>query len=268
LNRDISPMLKGWDYDSSRVTARWVKGEDGRTKIQLRLDLGLFQMEVEGRPDGQMPRGYPSLLDYYATLEKTSTRQAFPKLGEMECSELQQEAVQYYYRYISLYALRHYEGVIRDTRHNLRILELVERHARDEDIVWDFVQYYPYVRMMNARATAEQFTEGDRDEYEMAIAAIEDAISDVRDFWGRYSDPEWDADLSSEEEETLLELLFELKENRPRSRAERIREDMARAIAVENYEKAASLRDALTRLDNKNRKPARTREKRDRHISS
>lgn len=268
LNKDISSMLKGWEYDPSRVTARWIKGEDGKTKIQLRLDLGLFQMEVEGRPDGRMPRGYPSLLDYYTTLEKTSMGRPVPKLGDMECGELQQEAVQYYYRYLSLYALRHYEGVIRDTRHNLRVMELVERHAEDEDLVWDFQQFYPYVRMMNAKATAEQFTEGGRNEYDMAIMAVEEALADIAKFWKKYSDPEWESDMTSDEEESLLELLDQLKQRRPRSHAERIREDLARAIAVENYEKAAHLRDALSRLDNKNRKPGRPRETRDRQVSS
>ncbi len=254
MNKDISPILNGWGYESSKVSARWIKGEDGITKIQLRLDLGLFQMETEGRPDGSMPRGYPSLLDYYTTLEKTSLGRPFPRLTELECSELQQEAVQYYYRYISLYSLRHYEGVIRDTRHNLRILDLVERYADDEDIVWDFVQHYPYVRMMNAKAAAEQFVEGSRNEYDMAISAVEEAMDDIRGFWKKYNDPEWETEMSSDEEETLQELLEDIQQRRPRSRAEMIREDMERAIAVENYEKAANLRDVLRRIDRRNKK--------------
>ncbi len=249
MSKDIADIIDGWEYDPGRVSARWIKGTDGGTKIQLRLDLGLFQMEPEGRPDGTRPRGYPSLLDYYLTLERTSRGLAFPRLNEEACAELQQEAVQYYYRYLSLYALRHYEGVIRDTRHNMMIVELVERHADDEDIAWEFLQFYPYMRMMNARATADQFVADGRDEYEMAILAIEQALTDIKAFWKKHDDADYDGELTTDEEDVLNELIDELKDRKPKSQSERLEEDLQRAIAVENYEKAANLRDALRRMD-------------------
>ena len=31
----------------------------------MRIDLGLIQMELAGRPDGQRPDGFESLLDCY-----------------------------------------------------------------------------------------------------------------------------------------------------------------------------------------------------------
>src|SRR5688572_1160002 len=37
---------------------------DGQEKIQLRVDLGLLQMNVQGRPDGKRPLGHPSLFEY------------------------------------------------------------------------------------------------------------------------------------------------------------------------------------------------------------
>jgi len=260
LSKDITAILNGWEYDPTRVSARWIQGEDGTTKIQLRLDLGLFQLEANGRPDGSRPRGYATLLDYYVTLERTSKGQDFPVLDEEACAELQQEAVQFYYRYLSLFALRHYEGVIRDTRHNMGILELVERHAEDEDLAWEFLQFFPYIRMMNARATAEQFTDGDREEYELAIHAIEQALDDIRQFWMKHGDPEFEEDMSSDEEDVLRELLDELRQKRPRSQTERLREDLERAIAVENYEKAATLRDALRRMEKIEPKPMAARQ--------
>lgn len=256
MSKDISAILEGWDYDPTRVSARWIKGENGRTKIQLRLDLGLFQLEPEGRPDGTVPRGYPTLLDYYLTLERTTSGKPFPRLDDNACAELQQEAVQFYYRYLSLYALRHYEGVIRDTRHNMMILELVERHAEDEDLAWEFLQFYPYNRMMNARATADQFIEDGRDEYEMAILAVEQGLEEIRAFWKKYDDTEYDADVTTDEEEALEELLDDLRKRRPKSRSERLREDLQRAIALENYEKAATLRDTLRRMEKREKKVA------------
>lgn len=257
MSKDIAAILSGWDYEPGKVSARWLKGQDGKTKIQLRLDLGLFQMEPEGRPDGSRPRGYPTLLDYYLTLERTSVGQPFPPLQEDACAELQQEAVQFYYRYLSLYALRHYEGVIRDTRHNMAVVDLVERHAEEEDLVWEFLQFYPYIRMMNARATADQFIEDGRNEYEMAILAVEQGLADIRAFWKKHDDVDFDGDIATDEEDILSELIADLKKKRPRSPHERLKEDLQRAIAMENYEKAAMLRDALRRVDKKDKKVAR-----------
>ncbi len=257
MSKDIAHLIEDWAFDPARVSARWVKGRDGGTKIQLRLDLGLFQMEPNGRPDGRRPHGYPTLLDYYLTLERTTQGSAFPELDDEACAGLQQEAVQFYYRYLALYALRHYEGVIRDTRHNMMIVELVERHAADEDLAWEFLQFYPYMRMMHARAAADQFVADGRGEYEMAILAVEQGLADIRAFWKKHDDTEYDEDVTTDEEEVLGDLLTELRQRKPKSPEDRLKEDLQRAIAVENYEKAATLRDTLRRMEKKEAKPLR-----------
>ena len=244
MNYDISGLLKGWDYDPSGVTARWIKGKDGRRKVQLRLDLGLFQMELEGRPDGTLPRGYPSLLDHYHSLEKTSPPSGSAlEFNDETCAELQQEAMQYYYRYLAFYALRHFEGVIRDTEHNLGIIDLIARHAKDEDLAWQFQQFYPYIRMMNARARAEQAVKSKH--HEEAIKALQDALDDIQKFWREYGDS--DAE-TTQEIEVLSEFMREVKKQKPKSIADDLCEQLDHAIAVENYEKAAVLRDKLNNL--------------------
>lgn len=248
MNFDISGILGNWEYDPSSVTARWIKGTDGRTRVQLRLDLGLFQMEAEGRPDGAHPRGYASLLDFYVALEKTSpqNKRAFT-LDAEACSELQQEAMQYYYRYLSFYALHHFDGVVSDTEHNLGLLELVKRHAEDEDLIWQFQQFYPYVRMMNARARAERAVEAKH--HEQAIRALQKALDDIQAFWNEYGDN--DGVAGTQEIEMLSDLLSQVRQHKPKSAADRLRDQLAHAIAVENYEKAAVLRDRLNALSHK-----------------
>ena len=47
---------------------------------------------------------------------------------------------------------------------------------------------------------------------------------------------------------TLRELVEQIRRQRPRSPAERLREELDRAIAAENYERAALLRDELHKL--------------------
>ncbi|MBN1268269.1 MAG: UvrB/UvrC motif-containing protein [Kiritimatiellae bacterium] len=248
MTNDISSILRGWDYDPDHVTARWITGGDGLPKIQLRLDLGLFQMETEGRPDGTTPHGYVSLLDYYLAIEKTSPPHAKNlQLDEDACACLQQEAVQYYYRYLAFYALKHLDGVIADTEHNLRLFDFVAAHAADDDLAWQFIQFYPYVRMMNARAHAEKAAE--QKDYDSAISEVQEAVDDIRAFWRKHGDLEEDEPPA--ELDVLNELMDRLLSRRPRSKADRLKEALDRAIASENYEKAAALRDALQTIGQK-----------------
>ena len=66
-NKDITFILKGWDYEPGTINVRKVHGTDGAPKLQMRMPLGLLQMEITGRPDGQRPHGHESLLDYFET---------------------------------------------------------------------------------------------------------------------------------------------------------------------------------------------------------
>ena len=65
VSKDIAPILKGWDYEAGTINVRKIIGLDGQPKLQMRLDLGLLQMELTGRPDGHRPHGHESLLEYY-----------------------------------------------------------------------------------------------------------------------------------------------------------------------------------------------------------
>ena len=51
---DIDVIVRGWDFKPGMVQARLVRAVDGREVVQLRLDLGLLQMETVGRPDGEV----------------------------------------------------------------------------------------------------------------------------------------------------------------------------------------------------------------------
>ena len=243
MNYDISGILRNWDYDPRRVSARWIKGYDGRMKVQLRLDLGLFQMELDGRPDGLRPHGYATLLDYYRALSESTphNNKAFT-LNAEACSELQQEAVQYYYRYLSFHALRYFDGVVRDTDHNLRLLELASRHADNDDLSWQFLQFYPYIRMMNARSKAEKAMVGKQ--HEEATRILQQALDDIQTFLTEYSEIE----KNRPEVELLNDLMSQLKDRQPQSGADILREQLDQAIAVEDYERAAVLRDKLNDL--------------------
>jgi hypothetical protein len=185
VSKDISKILEGWDYDPEEVVVRTIIGDDGKEKIQLRLDLGLLQMEVDGRPDGQRPMGFPSWLDYYEAEERRA--QARGELFELDTeavARLWQEGIQYYHRYLSFWYLKRYDLCARDTARNLRLFAFVRRTVSDERQVWQFDQFRPYVLMMNARAVATPLLEsGKRAE---ALRVVEAAIEAIRHFLEQY----------------------------------------------------------------------------------
>ena len=243
-DQDIGKILDGWDHDESSIRARWITGIDGHPKIQLRVDLGVLQMEVKGRPDGAQPKGEASLLDYYREQEsRAEEEQGDLCLDAAACSELQREALQYYYRYLAFYALRYLDGVIEDTAHNLELLDLVARYAEDDDLAWQFLQFFPYVRMMNARARAERLTE--KEDFDRAAEILEEALEDVEAFCEEHGEEDG---TGAQEIAILKDMLEQIAARRPRTPEELLQEELSLAIATENYEQAAVLRDRLQAL--------------------
>ena len=53
---------QGTDVTINRTS---IQGNDAEPRIQVRLDLGILQMCVDGRPDGHRPNGFDSLLEYH-----------------------------------------------------------------------------------------------------------------------------------------------------------------------------------------------------------
>ena len=246
MSSDLNSVLGDWAYDPAAINARWIMGLDGRPKIQLRLDLGLLQMEISGRPDGARPRGFTSLYDYFQDLEKRAEQSSGKiQFSSADLAELQQEAVQYYYRYIALYAMRDLDRVVQDTEHNLKLIELVSRNAENGDVAWQFVQFFPYVRMMNARARAERAA--DRKAFDEAIQTVESAIGEIQKFWREHEERR-ESENATREVEMLTDLLDDIQQVRPKSEMDRLREELDRAIDKEDYEKAAQLRDKINTL--------------------
>ena len=65
MNVDITELLQGWPFEPGKINVRLIEGEGGDQKVQVRLDLGVLQMELDGRPDGTRPLDHDSLLEHY-----------------------------------------------------------------------------------------------------------------------------------------------------------------------------------------------------------
>lgn len=249
MNFDISPILDHWDYESGQVVVRKFKGKDGREKIQLRVDLGLLQMNATGRPDGKRPFGQQSLLDHYVSqLEKYREAHAgddegFRLKGE-DCAKLQQEAIQFHHRYICLFQLEDYEGVIRDTERNLEVFDLVQHFSESDEMAWALQQFRPQLLMMRVRARGAMALRENL--YQKVIGLIEEGLEEIRNFYREFGR----SDLleQSGEIHSLEGWLQEIRAKRPLSEREKLETALDEAVKEENYEKAAKVRDALRNL--------------------
>src|SRR6478609_5577865 len=142
MSLDLNDLLRDWPHEPGQLKVRKILGSDGKEKIQLRIDLGLIQMETTGRPDGTEPNGFESLLEYHQFRAKKAEKNGEPYLLEPEAvGDLQQEGIQYYHRYISFFQLGDYQAVIRDTQRNLDMFQFVEKHTDNEELAEAVVQF-------------------------------------------------------------------------------------------------------------------------------
>lgn len=250
MNRDIGRLLDEWEYTGpDKLIVRKIRGEDGRTRIQMRVDLGILQMEWSGRPDGRRPHGKASLLDHY--LERLETEQADKgpdaqlNLAHEDCVNLQSESLQYYYRRICMFELESYHEACRDAEHNLQIMDMVRTHAENDDDRLSFEQYRPFVIMHRTRARSLIATgTGDTDK---ALHHIEEGIEEIETFFRSYDRN--DLVEESQELKILREMAEEIRKQQPRSEEDRLRAELTEAVENEEFERAAEIRDELKKFD-------------------
>lgn len=249
MNYDIQHLLDAWEFQSGQVAVRTFQGRDGLEKIQMRVDLGILQMNATGRPDGKKPLGHPSLLEYYEmrlrqhSVSHQGSDDGFALQGE-DCMKLQLEALQYHHRSICLLQLNDFAGVVRDTERNLAVFDLVSKYAENEEMAWALEQFRPQLLMMHTRAAATQRLEAS--DFRGAVQQIEDGVEAIREF---YEDYDRDDLLEvSEEVHSLEAWLEEIRQRRPMTPREKLERALEEAVKSEDYEKAAQVRDAIRNL--------------------
>jgi hypothetical protein len=206
-------------------------------------------MNAHGRPDGKTPYSYESLLEYFeARLAKYKKAHGGDdegfELAAEDCSRLQQEAIQYHHRYICLFQLQDYAGVVRDTKRNLKVFDLVENYAVSEELAWSLQQFRPQVLMMLARAKGSMALE--TNDYSEAVAAVKTGIEQLREFFQNHG--KLDLVEQSGEIQSLEIWLKEIQGKRPLTKREKLESALTEAIRREDYEEAAKVRDTLKNM--------------------
>jgi hypothetical protein len=240
--RDLRTILVGWEFEPGKISVRKIIGHDGREKLQTRIDLGVLQLECTGRPDGERPHGYESLLAY----QEQRLREHVDVFGEDEdfvlspedCRDLRHEAYLYYQRYLSCFVLEEFDGVERDTARNLRVIEFCERYAaceRDREILRP---QRAYVLMMHTRARAYLALE--KNLHDAALRIVDEGLAALA-----HVPDDGDEEPNAHEIETLNALRHEIIAKLPADAPAKLRSELELALAAEDYERAAQLRDRL-----------------------
>jgi hypothetical protein len=234
---DIDHILRDWPFEPEAVSVRLVQGDDGRDVIQMRIDMGVLQLEVEGRPDGQRPQGsatYRELL-----LEQVEQQGAAFQLDEEQCLEIDREFVQFYHRRICWLALRQFARAVKDADHTLGLMDFCLEHSPDDEWTMAHEQYRPFVMFHRIQAAA--LRDLDRFGAEEAVQQINLGLDQLRELHQRYESEE------VFEENELVGKLIELRESlREQFHVGRtLEEQLEDAVAAEQYELAAQIRDKL-----------------------
>lgn len=240
-SKHIDDILRSWPYDPTSIRARVCRGSDGRDVLQMRVDMGVLQMEVEGRPDGTRPHGHDTYFDYLLTRVLHEGDELV--LTDEQCLEVDRELVQFYHRRVCWLRLEQYREVVKDVEHALSLMDFCLRHASNEEWIMAHEQYRPFMmfHQIQAAALAQLEEEGP----EVAVQGITQGLQRIHALFESH-----ELDDRFEEDE-LVQRLIQMRESlrEEYSVGRTLNEQLADAVASERYELAARLRDELKRRE-------------------
>ncbi len=235
----IDHILEDWPFDPFAVNVRLLE-VSSRQVLQMRVDMGILQLETVGRPDGVRPHGATT---YYEFLKrKANQADADFVLNEDECVEVDREFVQFYHRRVCWLQLKKFDRAVKDADHTLGLMDFCKRFSPDEDWTISHEQYRPFVLYHRTQAAALAILNGAEDDApQLAVQEVNEGLENLKRLF---------VDYEAEEQYEEDELVLRLKEFRESLRTryelgDTLQEQLDLAIANEDYELAADLRDRI-----------------------
>lgn len=208
--------------------------------IQMRVDMGVLQLETTGRPDGENVEECDTYLEY---LQQQQIADADFQLTEQQCMEVDREFMQFYHRRICWLRLQYYHRAVMDADHTIALMDLCDELSPDEEWTGAHEQYRPFVLFHRTQAAALGAL--DESSAEDAVQEINAGLETIRSFFEKH-----DAEEHFEEDELVVRLV-ELRETlrSEYSVGQTLKEQLSEAVEQEQYERAAQLRDELIRRE-------------------
>ncbi len=249
MSNDINDILKDWPTESE-MAARCIVGSDGAEQLQLRVDLGLLQMHLDGRPDGEKPFGRQSLLDHLHDLVASSPE---AKIDDDTWDEVDREIMQFYQRRRALLmlgaqaqsdgevelAIGYYRRSIRDANHNLAVMDLIRHHSCCQEFIEGHERYRPFVIMHRTLAEA-QIELLQKDPHE-AVERLKSGVDQIETIYETVEAPE----MAGQDPSIMQLRALERQVRKRHDILMTLQEQLEEAVSNERYERAAELRDKL-----------------------
>ncbi len=221
--------------DTPRGRVRFLETIGGARRLQVRLPLGIIQMEARGRPDGARPLGYESELGRACA--------AAERPGADGCRLLAEESALYRQRAGAFLTLGEHALAALDATHCVEIAHLVRVREPAEFASQAFGRLLLAGILLRTRALASGALTANN--ANAALRAVESGLAEIEacESAGEPLDHERVGEV-----EALRSLREALVPKLPASQRVEISERIAAALRAENYELAAILRNELRQL--------------------
>jgi hypothetical protein len=253
MTLDLDDLLAGWDCPPGELRARATVGRDGQELLQLRVDLGVLQMFLEGRPDGERCHGLPTAREYITHELRLDDRQLAPQ----DWQELERELLQTNYRRMALAAAadealqandgdgarRYIAHAVRDIDECLADLRLLDGQEPGDEHE-GYGPLAPALVFDRARLAAQAHVIGGQ--FEQAIEQAEAGAAELEELLAALGYEE-----ERRAEDAGLRYLREMGQQLRREYgiAQTLHEQLTRAIEAEDFETAAEIRNELARRE-------------------
>ncbi len=232
---DITHLLKSWPFVAGAPQLRFLVGIGGVRRIQARLETGILQFEVDGRPDGTRPDGCDSWMEYWAI---RGGRFSAEGVGAILA-----EVSLYHQRAVAFLLLDDLAACVRDCDRNLAAIKSVLVRGETEVDTSSCQLLYLATVLLRTRAEASMCVR--LKDTQGALAAIDCGIAALQSPGAHLGQSStWD----SPESAFLRAMRDALVPKLPSSQRVDLETRLKRALRLENYELAVILRNELRQI--------------------
>lgn len=232
---DISQILARWEFSEGTPRVRFLRGIAENRRIQIRLEAGILQFELFGRPDGMRPEGAESWLELWGLNQE--------KLSQEKCEVLRAEVLLYHQRAAAFLMLEDFVSVVRDCDRNLIAINFVSDRVTNGSEFHSFDAIRVATVLLRTRAEASMCIRvGDT---QGALAAIDRGLANLHRSAGSSQRL---AEDDSAEASLLRSMRDALVPKLPSSQRVDLESRLKHALRMENYELAVILRNELRQI--------------------